>query len=122
MSFKDKLLNCSECGTEFVFRVEEQRRMAAEGEIVERQTCASCQANRGQDRRLVGHVKWFDPAQRYGFIERDDGTGEVFVHRNDIQHGGIKVLYEGENVEFDLEYGARGEKAVKVTGHDPFAP
>jgi CspA family cold shock protein len=122
MNLRDKLLNCSECGTEFVFRVEEQRRMAAEGEIVEPQTCASCQANRGQDRRLVGRVKWFDRAKGYGFIQRDDGRGEVFVHRNDIQHGGIKVLYEGENVEFDLECDPRGEKAVKVTGHDPFAP
>lgn len=39
MSYKDKLLNCSGCGTEFIFRVEEQRRMAAEGDVVEPQEC-----------------------------------------------------------------------------------
>jgi CspA family cold shock protein len=120
MSYKDKLLNCSGCGTEFMFRVEEQRRMAAEGGVVEPQKCPACQAN--QDGRSKGSVKWFDPVKGYGFIERDDGNGEVFVHCSEIQYPGPKVLYEGERVEFDVEYDRRGEKAVNVTGHDPFAP
>ncbi len=122
MGFRDRLLNCSGCGTDFVFRVEEQRRLAADGEIIEPQMCPACQADRGRDGRLTGSVKWFDPAKGYGFIERDDGEGEVFVHRAEIQYIGFKVLYEGERVEFDVEHDPRGEKAVNVVGHDPFAP
>lgn len=119
MSYKDKLLNCGECGTAFIFRVEEQRRMAAAGDVVEPQECPACHANQGG--RSTGSVKWFDRVKGYGFIERDDGNGEVFVHCSEIQYPGPKVLYEGERVEFDVEYDSRGEKAVNVTGHDPFA-
>lgn len=122
MNFKDKVLKCRECGTDFVFGVDEQRRMAGEGEIIEPQMCPACQANRGQDGRLAGHVKWFDPRKGYGFIRRDDGGGEVFVHYSDIQYAGFKVLYEGERVQFDLEHDPRGDKAVNVTGHDALAP
>lgn len=122
MNFKDKVLNCTKCGTDFVFGVDEQRRMAAEGEIVEPQVCPACQANRGRDGRLTGYVKWFDQRKGYGFIMRDDGRGELFVHYSDIRYPGFKVLYEGERVQFDLEHDPRGDKAVNVTGHDVFAP
>lgn len=122
MNFKDKVLKCRECGTDFVFGVDEQRPMAGEGEIIEPRMCPACQANRGQDGRLTGYVKWFDRRKGYGFIMRDDGGGEVFVHYSDIQYPGFKVLYEGERVRFDLEHDPRGEKAVNVTGHDVFAP
>ncbi len=122
MNFKDKVLKCTKCGTDFVFGVDEQRRMAAGGEVVESQICLACQANRDRDGRLTGYVKWFDARKGYGFIMRDDGGGEVFVHYSDIQYPGFKVLYEGERVEFDLEHDPRGEKAINVTGHDVFAP
>jgi len=122
MNFKDKVLNCTQCGTDFAFGVDEQRRMAGEGEIVEPQMRPTCQANRGQDGRLTGYVKWFDPRKGYGFIVRDDGGGEVFVHYSDIQYAGFRVLYEGERMQFDLEHDPRGKKAVNVTGHDVFAP
>ena len=122
MAFKDRLIKCSECGTDFVFRVEEQRRMAAEGDIDVPQLCGVCRADGQRNGKLTGSVKWFDPIKGYGFIRCDDGRGEVFVHRSGIQYVGTKVLYEGESVEFDLEYDPQGEKAVNVTGHDPFAP
>lgn len=118
MNFKDKVLKC----IERVFGVHGQRRIWAEGEIVEPQICPACQDNRDRDGRLAGHVKWFDRRKGYGFIMRDDGGGEVFVHYSDIQYAGFKVLYEGERVQFDLEHGPRGDKAVNVTGHDALAP
>jgi CspA family cold shock protein len=52
----------------------------------------------------------------------DDGEGEVFVHYSDIEYVGFKALYEGERVEFGVRAEERGERAVRVTGHDPFAP
>ncbi len=47
----------------------------------------------------------------YGFIEADDGT-EVFVHSSEIQ--GKSILTEGEKVEFEIEQGPKGPRAVKV--------
>jgi CspA family cold shock protein len=118
----DKLVKCEECGREFVFRVEEQRRMAAHGEISERERCPSCRQEQGNGQRFSGVVKWFNQAKGYGFIARDDGRGEVFVHYSDIEYVGFKVLYQGERVEFGVARDHRGDRAVKVTGHDPFAP
>lgn len=48
--------------------------------------------------------------------------GEVFVHYSDLEYVGFKVLYEGERVEFGVSPDPRGDQAVRVTGHDPFAP
>ncbi len=58
----------------------------------------------------TGVVKrWLD--RGYGFIEADDGT-EVFVHSSGIQ--GKSILTEGEKVEFEIEQGPKGPRAVKV--------
>jgi CspA family cold shock protein len=127
MRFTDKLIECDQCERKFVFGVEQQRRMASDGGVVEPELCPSCRAqnseqNNEENGRLAGHVKWFDANKGYGFIDRDDGSGDVFVHRSEIQYQGPKVLYEGERVEFEVEQDPRGEKAVNVTGHDPFAP
>jgi CspA family cold shock protein len=123
MTCADRLVECEECGAKFVFRVEEQRRLAAHGEISEPERCPSCrQQGEGNGQRMSGVVKWFDPAKGYGFIERDDGAGDVFVHYSEIDYVGFKVLHEGERVEFGVKPDRRGDQAVKVTGHDPFAP
>lgn len=120
MNFQDKAIKCVECGTDFIFGVDEQRRMAAEGKIDEPQECPACRGNGVGNGMLAGTVKWFDRLKGFGFIRREDGRGEVFVHRSDIEHVGVKVLYEGERVEFEVEHDARGDKAIRVTGHDPF--
>jgi CspA family cold shock protein len=122
MACVDRVLECEECGAEYVFRVEEQRRMSSQGEISEPERCPSCREGRGNGQRFSGVVKWFNQAKGFGFIERDDGAGEVFVHYSDIEYTGFKVLYEGERVEFGVTHGRRGDRAVRVTGHDPFAP
>jgi len=122
MKFRDKLIECDRCERKFLFGVEQQRRMASDGGVVEPELCPSCRDQGSENGRLVGHVRWFDANKGYGFIDRDDGRGDVFVHRSEIQYQGPKVLYEGERVEFEVERDPRGEKAVNVTGHDPFAP
>jgi CspA family cold shock protein len=122
MKFRDKLIECDRCQRKFLFGVEQQRRMASDGGVVEPELCPSCRDQGPENGRLVGHVRWFDANKGYGFIDRDDGRGDVFVHRSEIQYQGPKVLYEGERVEFEVEQDPRGEKAVNVTGHDPFAP
>ena len=60
-----------------------------------------------------GVVKWFNPGNGYGFIERDSG-GDVFVHFNAIVSDGFKTLDEGQRVEFDVVQGQKGLQAQDV--------
>jgi len=60
-----------------------------------------------------GTVKWFNAEKGYGFISREQG-GDVFVHFSAIQGTGYKSLEEGQNVEFDVVQGRKGEQAENV--------
>lgn len=64
--------------------------------------------------RITGRVKWFKDQKGFGFIVRNDGKGDVFVHHTGISGNGYKSLSEGDNVEFDVVNGEKGEKAVNV--------
>ncbi len=61
-----------------------------------------------------GKVKWFNESKGYGFIEREDGGGDVFVHHTEIQGEGFKNLLEGDEVEFDIVDDDKGQKASNV--------
>lgn len=60
-----------------------------------------------------GKVKWFSNQKGYGFIATEDGK-DVFVHHSKILGEGYKSLSEGQEVEFDVEPGQKGEQAVNV--------
>ncbi len=60
-----------------------------------------------------GTVKWFNESKGYGFITSDDGS-DIFVHYSSIQGDGFKTLIEGDKVNFDVEEGQKGPKAVNV--------
>lgn len=60
-----------------------------------------------------GKVKWFSNQKGYGFITTDAGK-DVFVHHTAIKSEGYRTLEEGQEVEFDIEKGPKGEQAVNV--------
>ena len=60
-----------------------------------------------------GKVKWFSNQKGYGFITPEDGN-DVFVHHSAIQGDGYKTLEEGQEVEFEVTTGPKGEQATNV--------
>ena len=62
---------------------------------------------------MQGIVKWFNPEKGYGFIEVP-GRKDIFVHFSAIQSDGYKKLEEGDNVEFIVGTGPKGEQATEV--------
>ena len=62
----------------------------------------------------TGTVKWFSAEKGYGFIARDGGGDDVFVHFSAIGGNGFKTLEQGQNVEFELTKGQKGDQAQNV--------
>lgn len=63
---------------------------------------------------IKGTVKWFSNEKGYGFITPEGGGKDVFVHHSTIQGDGYKSLDEGQQVEFDVTQGPKGEQAANV--------
>ena len=63
---------------------------------------------------MEGIVKWFNNLKGYGFIGRDDGGADVFVHYSAIVEDGYKRLDEGDRVTFEIVMGPKGLQAGDV--------
>lgn len=61
----------------------------------------------------TGTVKFFNAEKGFGFISRKDGD-DVFVHFSNIEGSGYKTLEEGQQVEFVVAPGRKGEEAQQV--------
>lgn len=62
-----------------------------------------------------GNVKWFDGKKGYGFIEKEDGSGDVFAHYADIAGDGYRTLREGERVKFEITDSQKGKKPHRLS-------
>jgi cold shock protein len=69
---------------------------------------------RREKEMATGTVKWFNESKGFGFIEQDDGSGDVFVHFSAITGSGFKTLAEGEKVTFNVVKGPKGLQAEDV--------
>ena len=61
-----------------------------------------------------GTVKWFSAAKGFGFIQPDNGGGDLFVHFTEIQQEGYRTLNEGDRVEYVVVDGKKGPQASQV--------
>ena len=61
-----------------------------------------------------GKVKWFSNVKGYGFLEKEGGTQDIFVHYSSIEGEGYKNLDSGEEVTFEIVQGERGPQAANV--------
>ncbi|HYG30529.1 MAG TPA: cold-shock protein, partial [Allosphingosinicella sp.] len=71
----------------------------------------------GPQRQLTGEkaqgtVKFFNAMKGFGFIQRDDGQPDAFVHISAVERAGLSSLNEGDRVEFELEIDRRGKTAA----------
>jgi cold shock protein len=77
------------------------------------QVFAIIQRKRRKHKMARGKVKWFSNQKGYGFITPESGA-DVFVHHSAIQGEGYKTLTDGQEVEFDITQGPKGEQASNV--------
>jgi len=85
--------------------------------VPERAAAPSGGADRGPQRQLTGEkasgtVKFFNAMKGFGFISRDDGQPDAFVHISAVERAGMVSLNEGDRLEFELEVDRRGKTAA----------
>ena len=85
-------------------------RIDGEPIAVERQSAAPQRQLTGE--KATGTVKFFNSMKGFGFIQRDDGQPDAFVHISAVERAGIPTLNEGDRLEFELEVDRRGKHAA----------
>jgi len=92
-------------------------RISATNLRIEGEPMAVERAERGPQRQLTGEkasgtVKFFNAMKGFGFIQRDDGQPDAFVHISAVERAGMPTLNEGDRLEFELEVDRRGKYAA----------
>jgi cold shock protein len=64
-----------------------------------------------------GTVKFFRQDKGFGFIARDEGGADVYVHRSELEKSGLVSLMDGQKVNFDVELDTKSGKPRAVNVH-----
>jgi CspA family cold shock protein len=62
----------------------------------------------------IGKVKWFNNTKGFGFVVPEGTDDDVFAHFSQIQMEGYRTLKPGQDVEFDLVHGDKGQQAQNI--------
>ncbi|THG42140.1 cold-shock protein [Sphingomonas olei] len=62
--------------------------------------------------KATGTVKFFNAMKGFGFIQRDDGQPDAFVHISAVERAGMSSLNEGDRLSFEIEVDRRGKYAA----------
>jgi len=62
----------------------------------------------------MGTVKWYNAGRGFGFIARDGGGKDVFVHASVLEQAGITGLDEGQRVFIGVAEGRRGPETASI--------
>jgi len=91
-------------------KVSKERR-AAPGPAFQRQTSETTEES-------IGFVKWYNLAKGFGFVQRDDGGDDVFIHAKTLNRAGLSVLREGQRVRMQVGPGQKGPEARSIEALD----
>lgn len=70
-------------------------------------------------KKVRGHVKWFDPAKGFGFVIADEGGPDILLHANVLRNFGQSSVADGAGIEISVQDTARGAQAVEVHAIEP---
>jgi len=59
---------------------------------------------------MKGTVKWYNARKGYGFITPDDKSDDVFVHATSLKECGLKKLFTGSEVSFEISEDDKGKR------------
>ena len=62
----------------------------------------------------TGTVKWFNAQKGYGFIQPDDGSNDILVHRTAVERAGLGGLNDGQKLAYEIEAGRQPGKSSAV--------
>jgi len=65
-------------------------------------------------RRVVGHVKWFDPVKGFGFVVADTGGPDILLHANVLRNFGQGSVADNAGIEISIQETDRGVQAIEV--------
>jgi CspA family cold shock protein len=79
------------------------------GDVIPVQQRAAAPQRQRTGEKATGTVKFFNSMKGFGFITRDDGEADAFVHISAVERSGLSQLNEGDRLEFELEVDRRGK-------------